>query len=58
MLFRSAGFHFAYATARYERATVQRLAEEFIRALRELIEHCSQDDGGYTPSDFPLLTIG
>jgi non-ribosomal peptide synthase protein (TIGR01720 family) len=34
--------------------TVQRLADNFIAALRELIEFClSSEDSAYTPSDFP-----
>lgn len=35
-------------------STVEKLAEQFIAALRELISHClSPEAGGYTPSDFP-----
>ncbi len=42
-----------YGEARHERATVERVAEGFMAALRGLIAHClSPDAGGYTPSDF------
>jgi non-ribosomal peptide synthase protein (TIGR01720 family) len=35
-------------------ASVERLAEAYARALRELIEHCrAPGAGGFTPSDFP-----
>jgi non-ribosomal peptide synthase protein (TIGR01720 family) len=38
----------------YRRDTVQRAAESFLSALRDLIAHCrSPQAGGYTPSDFP-----
>jgi non-ribosomal peptide synthase protein (TIGR01720 family) len=38
----------------HERATIERLADEYLDALRVLIAHCtSPDAGGYTPSDFP-----
>ena len=38
--------------------TIERLAQDFIQALRALIAHCrSTDAGGYTPSDFPLAQL-
>jgi non-ribosomal peptide synthase protein (TIGR01720 family) len=38
----------------HRRETIERVAEEFISALRNLIAHCqSPEAGGYTPSDFP-----
>jgi non-ribosomal peptide synthase protein (TIGR01720 family) len=37
---------------------VQRLAEEFLAALKEIIAHCQKAKaGGRTPSDFPLAKI-
>src|SRR3712207_8331985 len=37
---------------------VEHLAENFIRALRHLIEHCIEPGvKGYTPSDFPLAHL-
>ncbi|MGW0366580.1 amino acid adenylation domain-containing protein [Streptomyces sp. NPDC002990] len=39
-------------------ATVQRLAEAFVTALRSLIAHCLlPQSGGATPSDFPLAGL-
>jgi non-ribosomal peptide synthase protein (TIGR01720 family) len=40
------------------RATIERLAQDFVEALRQLIAHCqSPEVGGYTPSDFPLANV-
>ncbi|WNZ08509.1 non-ribosomal peptide synthetase [Streptomyces sp. 11x1] len=39
-------------------ATVERLAGEFLAALRDLVQHCLADgSGGATPSDFPLAGL-
>ncbi|HEU4881685.1 MAG TPA: amino acid adenylation domain-containing protein, partial [Longimicrobium sp.] len=39
----------------HQRATVERLAEGYMDALRELVAHCRDPHaGGYTPSDFAL----
>ena len=47
-----------YAGERYDEPTIQRLAEEVLEALREIIVHCGQPDaGGCTPSDFPLAGL-
>ncbi|MEH2243328.1 amino acid adenylation domain-containing protein [Nostoc sp.] len=47
-----------YSQNIHDRTTVERLAENFIVALRSLITHCqSQDAGGYTPSDFPQMQL-
>ncbi|MEU0398711.1 amino acid adenylation domain-containing protein [Streptomyces sp. NPDC006197] len=44
-----------YSPGNHAPATVERLADEFRSALRELIDHClRQGSGGATPSDFPL----
>jgi amino acid adenylation domain-containing protein/non-ribosomal peptide synthase protein (TIGR01720 family) len=43
-----------YSEHIHRRDTVERLAQEFIEALRSIIAHCqSPEAGGYTPSDFP-----
>ena len=39
-------------------ATIERVAESFLEALRNLIAHCqSEEAGGFTPSDFPLAKL-
>lgn len=46
--------NWTYSQNIHHPATIKRLAESFIEALRLLIAHCqSQEAGGYTPSDFP-----
>jgi non-ribosomal peptide synthase protein (TIGR01720 family) len=48
-----------YSENVHQRATVERLAQDFVQALRSLITHCQNPEaGGYTPSDFPLAKIG
>jgi non-ribosomal peptide synthase protein (TIGR01720 family) len=43
-----------YSENIHRRETIERLTQEFMEALRTLIEHCqSPETGGYTPSDFP-----
>ncbi|HEX7238924.1 MAG TPA: amino acid adenylation domain-containing protein, partial [Longimicrobiaceae bacterium] len=47
-----------YAADVHDRATVERLAERYLEALRELIAHCREPGaGGCTPSDFPLARL-
>jgi len=47
-----------YSENLHRRATVERLAQDFVEALRRLIAHCqSPEAGGYTPSDFPLANV-
>jgi non-ribosomal peptide synthase protein (TIGR01720 family) len=47
-----------YSEAYHRRATIEKVAADFIAALRALIEHCqSADAGGYTPSDFPEVEL-
>ena len=42
-----------YSENLHHRATIERLAQDFVEALRTLIAHCrSSEAGGYTPSDF------
>ncbi|MEU3522502.1 non-ribosomal peptide synthase/polyketide synthase [Streptomyces sp. NPDC038707] len=48
-----------YPAAVYDEATVRRLAEDTLTALREITEHCAGPGaGGRTPSDFPLAGLG
>ncbi|WP_239571871.1 non-ribosomal peptide synthetase, partial [Streptomyces sp. G44] len=47
-----------YPAAVYDRPTVERLAEDMLGALREIVAHCARPDaGGRTPSDFPLAGL-
>ncbi len=47
-----------YSDRVHRRATIERLAQNYLAQLRELIAHClSPEAGGYTPSDFPLADL-
>src|SRR6185437_9017618 len=47
-----------YSDQVHDEATIRRLAEDMLRALREIVEHCAQPKaGGCTPSDFPLAHL-
>ena len=47
-----------YSTNVHQPQTIEKIAEEFIETLLELIAHCSSDEnGGYTPTDFPLAQL-
>jgi len=47
-----------YSAHVHSGATIARLAQAYIEALRSLIRHClSPEAGGYTPSDFPLAQL-
>jgi len=47
-----------YSQNIHERSTIERLANEYLQALRGLITHCQKaEGGGYTPSDFPLTKL-
>src|SRR6266850_2315894 len=51
--------HWSYSLRRDSRAAVEALAQNYGKALRELIAHCLLPGmGGYTPSDFPLVRLG
>jgi amino acid adenylation domain-containing protein/FkbH-like protein/non-ribosomal peptide synthase protein (TIGR01720 family) len=51
-------FECAYLPALHAQKDVQRLADEFIGALKELVTHCQMPEaGGHTPSDFPLAKL-
>ena len=48
----------SYSKKLHQRSTIERLANDFIAALRALVAHCqSPDAGGYTPSDFPDIEL-
>jgi amino acid adenylation domain-containing protein/non-ribosomal peptide synthase protein (TIGR01720 family) len=47
-----------YSEAMHRRESVEYVAGEFIEVLREIVEHCRNEEaGGYTPSDFPLANL-
>ncbi|HEU4597136.1 MAG TPA: amino acid adenylation domain-containing protein [Pyrinomonadaceae bacterium] len=47
-----------YSTNQYRPETIKRLCDDFINALRGLVEHClDASSAGYTPSDFPLAPL-
>ena len=49
---------FGYSEQLHRRDTIERLAADFMAALRALIAHClAPDAGGYTPSDFALARL-
>jgi non-ribosomal peptide synthase protein (TIGR01720 family) len=51
-------FHFNYSCHRHERATMERWAQDFLQALRELSAHClAKESPEWTPSDFPLAHL-
>ncbi|MER5733148.1 amino acid adenylation domain-containing protein, partial [Streptomyces sp. NPDC002138] len=53
------GFTWIFSGEVFDPATVERVAQEFLSALRALIAHCLlPDSGGATPSDFPLAALG
>jgi non-ribosomal peptide synthase protein (TIGR01720 family) len=48
----------SYSEGVHRRETIERVAEQFAAALKELIAHClSEEAGGHTPSDFPLAKL-
>jgi len=47
-----------YSEHLHNKDTIERVANQFIEALRGLIDHClSEHAGGYTPSDFALAGL-
>ncbi|MEU0878093.1 amino acid adenylation domain-containing protein [Lentzea sp. NPDC005914] len=47
-----------YSTDLHDEATITRLADEMLVALRDIARHCAKPDaGGRTPSDFPLARL-
>ncbi|HCF27097.1 MAG TPA: non-ribosomal peptide synthetase, partial [Cyanobacteria bacterium UBA11049] len=50
--------NWTYSEGIHQRATVEKLANSFIKALRSLITHCqSPEVAGFTPSDFPQAKL-
>jgi amino acid adenylation domain-containing protein/non-ribosomal peptide synthase protein (TIGR01720 family) len=48
----------AFSREVHRTATIERLSRQFLEELRALIAHClSPEAGGYTPSDFPLMSL-
>jgi non-ribosomal peptide synthase protein (TIGR01720 family) len=51
-------FSWIYSQSIHRRATIERVAQDFIATLQALIAHClSPEAGGFTPSDFPLAQL-
>ncbi|WP_315833219.1 non-ribosomal peptide synthetase [Bradyrhizobium prioriisuperbiae] len=48
---------FGYGRKRYRRATIERLAEAYATALRQLVDHCTGGVAGVTPSDVALSEL-
>ena len=49
---------FKYSQDCYHAPTIERLAQRYMGALRDIIAHCvSGDDRSYVPSDFPLAQV-
>ncbi|MBR1143098.1 non-ribosomal peptide synthase/polyketide synthase [Bradyrhizobium sp. AUGA SZCCT0431] len=48
---------FSFGRRRYQRATVERLAEHYAAALRGLVDHCTGGARGITPSDVELSRL-
>jgi non-ribosomal peptide synthase protein (TIGR01720 family) len=47
-----------YSTALHQASTIEAVAADFLARLQGLIAHCQTSEGGFTPSDFPLLEGG
>ncbi|MBN1240260.1 MAG: non-ribosomal peptide synthetase, partial [Gammaproteobacteria bacterium] len=49
---------FTYGSGRFDAATIERLAADYLHALRALIAHCTDSaSAAFTPSDFPLASL-
>jgi amino acid adenylation domain-containing protein/non-ribosomal peptide synthase protein (TIGR01720 family) len=47
-----------YGTSVHDRATIQRLGDAYLDAVRALIAHCKDPEaGGFTPSDFEMAGL-
>ncbi|MBE9212893.1 amino acid adenylation domain-containing protein [Plectonema cf. radiosum LEGE 06105] len=46
-----------YSQAVHRRSTIINLSELYLSALRNLIQLCCDEIGGYTPSDFPQMQL-
>ena len=51
-------FFCSYSRNHYHQQTIEKVAHKFIERLKQLIQHCSQENTfGYTPSDFKLANF-
>ncbi|ELR97621.1 non-ribosomal peptide synthetase [Gloeocapsa sp. PCC 73106] len=51
-------FDWTYSKQNYEFKTIEKLAHDFMKNLKNLSDHCqSLNAGGYTPSDFALAEL-
>ncbi|MGA9380672.1 MAG: condensation domain-containing protein, partial [Phormidium sp.] len=47
-----------YSSNLHRSETIEKIAQEFVVTLQEIIAHClAPENGGYTPSDFPLVKL-
>ncbi|MBE9229224.1 amino acid adenylation domain-containing protein, partial [Phormidium sp. LEGE 05292] len=47
-----------YSSNLHNSSTIEKIAQEFVSTLQELIAHClSPENAGFTPSDFPLVQL-
>ncbi|PWK81234.1 non-ribosomal peptide synthase protein (TIGR01720 family)/amino acid adenylation domain-containing protein [Lentzea atacamensis] len=46
-----------YSTNLHRRETISRLAEAYVQALADLVDHCRSGAHGITPSDVPLASL-
>src|SRR5205807_1020307 len=52
------GIAWKYSEKLHLPETIERIAQEYVACLRELIEHCrSRETSGYISSDFPLANL-
>lgn len=50
--------NWSFSGERYHRTTIEALTQDYLSRLKSLIAHCQlPDTGGYTPSDFPLISL-
>ena len=50
--------HWTYSSRLHREETIRRLADDYLRDLTRLVEHClAPGAGGYAPSDFPLAEL-
>ncbi len=53
------GLEWQYSQDIHRQDTIVELAQRFVTALQEIIDHClSTETGGHTPSDFDLADLG
>ena len=51
-------FAWSYCSERFARETIERVAEQYMKELEKIIEHCRGDEAkGWTRSDFPLANL-